>query len=122
MITKKEFEEGNFTALRGRGYEVLEFLRRNKDKAYISKEIADAVKSVPVAVTPILKKLVDDNLVDKKAPYYTLSKNDKRNIQENSEKVKSISKENKKEIEEEFDDEIEPYEGEDAEPEPLVTQ
>ena len=109
-ISLKEFQEGNFAILRGRAFEVLEFLKRNKDKAYVSKEIADAVKSVPVAVTPILKKLVSQGLIDKKAPYYTLSKNDKRVIQDSEKKSKS-----QKEM-------IEPYEGEDAEPEPFEDQ
>lgn len=107
-ISIKEFNDESFTVLRGRAFVVLEFLKRNKDKAYISKEIADAVKSVPIAVTPILKKLVDDGLVDKKSPYYTLSKNDKRVIKEElkeSEVVETVK------------EEIEPYEGENIKPE-----
>ena len=114
-ITRKEFEEGNFTVLRGKAYLILEFLKSNKDKAYLSKEIAVAIKSSPVATTPILKKMTDTGLIEKHGPYYSVAKNDTKVIQEESKKK---SKSEEPQVEEELEDE--PYEGENAEPEPYV--
>jgi len=118
-ISLKEFQEGNFTIVRGRAFEVLEFLKRNKDKAYTSKEIAEAVKSNQVSVTPILKRLTKEGLIDRKLPYYMLSKEDKKTVVEES-RSKPKSKSNKKEVVEEemSEEEFEPYEGEEGEPEP----
>jgi len=116
-ISYKEFEEGNFTVLRGKAYKILEFLKANKDKAYLSKEIADNIKITTVATTPILKKLIDNGFVEKKDPYYILARNDKKVIQE---EAKKKPKPQEEVIEEEFEDDAEPYEGEEVEAEPYV--
>ena len=93
MITRKEFEDENFTVLRGKANKILEFLKENKDKAYLSKEIAEAVKIPALSSTTVLKKLIDAGLVDKKAPYYSFSKSDKKVLQEESKKKVEVESE-----------------------------
>jgi len=70
-ISKKQFEEGNFSVLRGRALDIIEFLKKNKDSAYTAKEIADNFKTKSVSINPTLKKLVDKGLLERKKPYYT---------------------------------------------------
>lgn len=120
-ISKKEFKEGNFSVLRGRAFEILEFFKSNKDKAYISKEIAVALKTNQVSVTPILKKLVDSGFIEKKSPYYTLADENTKTKEEPEPRLLKLSKRvpiKKAEVteEEEFqpydeedDDEVQPY-------------
>jgi len=111
-ISRKEFEDGNFTILRGKAFEVLEFLKSNKDSAYLTKEIAEKMKVTPAAITNLMKRLVNDGLVEKKTPYYILAKGDKKVVKEEpKKKMKSASEPEPEPFnEEEFEkEEPEPY-------------
>ena len=116
-ITIREFNEGNFTLLRGNPLKVIEHFRENKDKAYSSKELADIIGCSQPSINPTLKKLIKEGFLESKPPYFAFStkgkaikivKDEMENEDKPEPKLKSIKKE-----------EVEPYEGEDAEPEPF---
>lgn len=71
-ISRKEFEEETFKAYRGSSLKIIEFLRTNKDNAYTSKEIAEAIRVSQVSATISLRNLINNNLVEAKKPYYIL--------------------------------------------------
>jgi hypothetical protein len=96
-ITKKQFEEGNFTVLRGRTLEILEFLKKNKDTAYTAREIADNFKTKPLSINPALKRLSDQGILQRKKPYYIFA-GDKPVVKQTQTKPAPVQERNPKKI------------------------
>ena len=68
-IKRKTFEAGNFKKLNSNNY-VLDFLKQNKDYAYIVDEMSKKLKKSKSSVRRLLQKLVKKGLVTKDVPYY----------------------------------------------------
>jgi len=107
-ISIKDFQDDHFTVLRGRAEKIMEFFSANKDKAFTSREIAEAVESNAISVTPILKRLAEKDLIERKSPYFAFKvRNDKNKPKQ---KVKDDEKESGDElsaqeiIDEDFDE------------------
>lgn len=94
-ISQDAFDEGNFFLFKGRSIEVIEFMKKNKNLAFTSKEIAESLGiNHPSAVTNILKKLVRVGMVEKKLPYYKFLK-DVPGVDAGSPKKSTIKKKEK---------------------------
>lgn len=72
-IDIKVFDEGTFIMRSGAIIKVLDFLKKNKTKAYTSMEISNALNSKQVIITPLLRKLRNAKIVIYKYPYYALT-------------------------------------------------
>jgi DNA-binding transcriptional MerR regulator len=95
-ISSDAFDEGNFYLFKGRSLEVIEFMKKNKNLAFSSKEIAESLNiSHPSAVTNILKKLVRVGMVEKKLPYYKFLK-DVPGVDAGSPKKSTVKKKEEK--------------------------
>lgn len=69
-ITRTEFKDETYKVYRGASIKILGFLRENKDSAYTSKEIAEAVGISQTSVVAAMKKLVQSGDIENKKPYY----------------------------------------------------
>ena len=92
-ISRKDWEEETFKLYRGASSKVLDFLKSNKDIAYTSKEITEALQISQTSVVLALRSLVKINLVEAKKPYYILK------VTSSKKKVvaKGVTKENQEE-------------------------
>lgn len=70
VISKKEFEEESFKVMTPTVMKVIEFLKKDKENAYTSKEICGAIQVSQPSVAMALKKLSQSGLVEVKKPYY----------------------------------------------------
>lgn len=69
-ITRTEFKDETYKVYRGASIKILGFLKENKDSAYTSKEIAEAVGISQTSVVAAMKKLVQSGDIENKKPYY----------------------------------------------------
>lgn len=69
-ISRKEFEEESFLIYKGIVSDVWEFLKKDKDSAYTSKEISESLKVSQASINGALKKLKTLGMVEIKKPYY----------------------------------------------------
>jgi DNA-binding IscR family transcriptional regulator len=103
-INRKEFDDETFKAYRGSSLKILEFLRTNKDNAYTSKEVGEAVGVSQVSATISLRNLVNNNLVESKKPYYIAksgaASSKKKVVKKEEEVEESESSENNEDDEE----------------------
>lgn len=76
MISRKDFEKGNFRIrfIDRENHPVSKLLKKYKNKAIPVKLIAKLIKMNVSTVRSMMKHLMDDKLVVCKAPYYAWNK------------------------------------------------
>jgi len=91
MITRKDFEQGNFKKrVNSRDkHPVLLFLKKNRFHAYTIKEIIKAVGMGEDTCRSMLRILKKDKLIEHKIPYFAIKEN-------NPKKKKKVKKKGKK--------------------------
>jgi predicted transcriptional regulator len=72
MITRENFEKGNFKTVNSdkEKHPVLLFLKKNRKNAYTIKEIVKHTKMKEQTVRSIIRKLIKENKVIHKIPYF----------------------------------------------------
>jgi predicted transcriptional regulator len=88
-ISRKDWEEETFKMYRGASTKVLDFMKINKDTAYTSKEITEALQISQTSVILALRNLVKIGIVEAKKPYYILkaASSKKKVIKETTEEI-----------------------------------